>query len=207
MLTKSELPIDYLKVPTNQKIVKSIPRRTSSFPAQPSQLDERIASNLSLQSVGNSILKQPNSHHQHQSTSSHLSVHYSTNENENKINLSPSLILPTIESTPLIENNQVEDPQTNNHHFSKMPIQCRLCELLQRRTWSNPFPQRRYENGTFNSIELLFMIIYFNQIESGIGYINNVYIKCKFDILSEWYLLLVSIYVFYMNGISCIRFA
>ncbi len=150
MLTTPEIPLDYLKVPTNQRVVHSKPRRTSSFIVKSNQFDERFASNLSLPSAGNSILNGPNPSRQPQSISSHLSVHSAlrTNENENededKIEFIPSLIVPTIELSPLRENTK-----TNNHHFLKVPKNYRLHELLQESGWSNPLLHGRYEKKIY----------------------------------------------------------
>ncbi len=151
MSTTPEIPVNYLKVPSNQRLVHSKPRRNASFVLKSNQSDERIASNLSLPSAGHSILKQSNSSHQHPSTSSHLSVHYSPvkNKDEDKIEFIPSVISPTIESSTLIENNQTEHTQTHNHQSLKAPGHYGLRKLLSKPCWSNPFAEGRYEKRIY----------------------------------------------------------
>ncbi len=173
MSTTPETPMDYLKVPTNRRLVHSTPRRNASFVLKSNQSDERIASNLSLSSAGHSILKQPNASLQHPTTSSRLSVHYSAvkNEDEDK-------------SSTLIENNQVEPTQTQNHHSLKMPEHYGLPKLIKESRWSNPFGEGRYEKR-FISIAFFFHDYLFNQIESDNRFMHIVYIKYKLDISFE----------------------
>jgi hypothetical protein len=137
MLTKPEIPIDYLTVPTNERLIPTKPRRTASFIMQSNQPDERIASNLSLPSAGNSILKQSNTPRRRPSTTSHLSVHYSpvTTENNEQIEIIPSPI----------ENDQEEPTSTNRYNLFKKSNYDGLNALFQNRNWSNPFLHGRYE--------------------------------------------------------------
>jgi hypothetical protein len=139
MLTTSDIPLDYLKVPTNQKLVNSkLPHRTSSFIVQSNQPNERIASNLSLPSAGNSILKSPDSSSQRQSTSSRLSVHYTPVVNEDELEFIPSLIIPTIESSSS-SSSFIENTPTNNRHAFKIPKHYGFHELLDKSSCSDLF--------------------------------------------------------------------
>lgn len=141
MLSTPEKSIDYLKVPMNDGVGHSTPHHSSSFIIQSDENDKHIASNLSLPLIGHSILKQGNSSSRRPSTSSHLSVHYSptTIETDEKIEFIPSLIVPQIESSLLIEN-QNEDIHSNKRHFFQMPINDGLHKLLR-----NPLLYGRYD--------------------------------------------------------------
>ncbi len=142
MSTTPQIPLDYLQVPTNQSLVDSKPHRsTSSFIEKSSQCDERIASNLSLPLVGNSILKQANSSRQ----PSHLIVHYTptTNEDTDEIESIRSLMPPKNESSTLIENLP-----KNNQHVFKIPTHYGLWESSRKSTLLNQFLHRRYENNS-----------------------------------------------------------
>lgn len=137
MLTTPEIPIDYLTVLTNERLIPTKPRRTASFIMQSNQADERIASNLSLQSARNSILKQSNSPRRRPSTTSQLSVHYSpiTTENNEQIEIIRSPI----------ENDQEKPTHTNRYSFFKKSNYDGLNALFRNRNWSNPFFHGRYE--------------------------------------------------------------
>jgi hypothetical protein len=123
MSTTSKISLDYLKLPTNQSLVQSKPpRRTCSFIEKSNQIDERLASNLSLRSAGNGILKQTNS-----PRSSHLSVHYAPDNTE---------FIPTIESSPVIEHHLRNTFKIPTHYG------------LHTSTWLHRFSHRRYETDS-----------------------------------------------------------
>jgi hypothetical protein len=146
-----ETPIDYLTVPDNQNLVQSNPRRTASFNEKLNQLDERLASSLSLPSATNSILKKSNS--PRNSISSRLNVHYTpvANENDDKVE-----IMPTIEPPPLIQNNRLKNFHTNNRHHSKPSKSHGFIKSLRNSRPPTTFLQERYEK--------LLVVDYFNLI-------------------------------------------
>jgi hypothetical protein len=156
MSTTPNSPGDYLKVPTNRRLAYLNPNRSTSFIEQSNQIDEsdeRTASNSILPSTGNSTPRLPIFTRQRQLTSSRINARYSpvtAEEEEDKIEFScSSLIVPIIESPPLIENHQIENTQTNIHRFPKPTIRSRLRKLLNRRLWSNPFSKGRYEKKIY----------------------------------------------------------
>jgi hypothetical protein len=160
MLTTPDMPIDYLKIPTHHRLVHSTTRRTSLFVEQPNQLDQCISSNLSLPSATNSILKKPNSSGQRQSISSHPNVHYTFIEKDHVDNLefSPSFIVPTIESSPMIENNLLDPSHENRQRLLKTPTSHGVHALPKKSTWSNPFFRGRYEKRLYSLFPLFFSI-------------------------------------------------
>ncbi|CAF1217232.1 unnamed protein product [Adineta steineri] len=106
MLTTPDTPLDCLKIPDNQKLLSPKPRRTISFTEQPGQVDERIASNLSLSSLKPSILKKPNS-----TVSSQLNVYYTPMDNDNKEKI------PFHSSSTSIENNLHKTTHKDQEHL------------------------------------------------------------------------------------------
>ncbi len=121
--------------PTGERLVLSKPsRRTTSFIVQSNPLDERHASNLSLPTIANSILKSPNSSRQRERMSSHLRVHYTpmTTADEEEIEWLPPLVAPTIPPS--------KNTPRKHRRFRLFP---------SKPTWSNLFAVGRYEKFCF----------------------------------------------------------
>jgi hypothetical protein len=168
MLTTPDMPIDYLKIPTYHELVHSKTRRRSLFVEQSNQLDQCISSNLSLPSSSNSILKKPNSSSRRQSISSHSHVHYTSIEKDHADN-SPSFIVPTVESSPLIENNLLDTSHENRQRLLKTPTSHGLHALPKKSPWSNPFFRGRYEKRLYTLFTARFIsIIFFNKIKNSV---------------------------------------
>ncbi|CAF0789140.1 unnamed protein product [Rotaria sp. Silwood1] len=178
MSTASNISMDYLKIPTNQETDNSEPRRTSSFIQKPNSINKRIPSNLSLPCVNHGILKSSNSSCRPLSISSHSSVYYSPmiDEYDDQTELIPSLVVPTIELSPSINNSQLENTSTDNdqlqntakkndHHFY---IQRRygLSTLLTQSYWSNhPLSLKKRSNAenidAYKIVSILYGLVIF----------------------------------------------
>jgi hypothetical protein len=139
MLRKPEGSVNHLQVPK--------PRRACSFIDNINHVDERIASNLSLPTGTNSILKHTNSSRQRQSSCARLNVHYipPANEVEEKLNLISTRNIP-IDSSSLMDDSLSNSHIPNRYFLSlKMVSQRRLRSLIERPSLSNPFLHGRYE--------------------------------------------------------------
>ena len=171
MLTTPDMPDDYLKIPDNHRLVHSKTRRTASFIEQSNQLDEPTASNLSLPSLANSILKKPNSPGGHQSIFSRLNVHYTTTEkdHEDNVEFSPSLIVPSVESSLFTEKNVHDTPRENKQRLFKTPSPYGLNTLPKKSRWSNPFFRGRYEKSSYSCFAArLISVSFLNKIRNSV---------------------------------------
>ncbi|CAF2508500.1 unnamed protein product [Rotaria sp. Silwood2] len=153
MSTTSNIPMDYLEVPNKKtKDNSDIPRRTSSFIQKSNPTCKRMPSNLSLPCVNHGILKSSNSSCRPLSISSRSSVYYTPmiNEDDDKTELIPSIVVPTTESSPLIDNielkhnpidnDRLHDIHKENDHIFNTQRQYGLGALLRQSYWSNhPF--------------------------------------------------------------------
>ncbi|CAF3811285.1 unnamed protein product [Rotaria sordida] len=143
MFPTSNIPMNYLKVPTNEKLDNTESRRTCSFIQNPNRIKKRAPSNASLPCINHGILKSSNSSHRPQSISSRSSVYYTPmiSEDDDKVELISSIIVPpTTESSSLINNNQLEHTHKKNDGHFNIPRQYGLSTLLRKSYWSNhPF--------------------------------------------------------------------